>query len=440
MGSLPSYMLNYLISPLAREIEVAEFVVRFKSLNKEDQFMRTVAHYDPVFNFIYLPKPDKDIPIPRTILSYVHETVHNDLTAGSIIGYMLDSLAAVFAEIGFVLGWRHVYPGAGALGFFVNGDKVSNEEEYLKFLSAHKEEFTPLLADKHFQKCVHGLRLIEYRKNRILSNWKICQEGLATWFQINYEHIFPNGYLDAIRKFFPNSRQDEQNRMYEMIVAGIKALESAVREEDPAIPKHYVDGFLLFEELQQQLKDYRSTIDMAYIASHIPYFGCDLLDMSDTEFDSWANSTLLNPDLRLRAILNNSDLIRSYLKKESGIEQVLSALLGNRKIKAISEGAELYGEWERSHLLNSKVRLDCLGAEFQRPRGVSASDFDVDMRQMIRHYVDDALVAIDQEGRLSVTTKPEVVYAVAEKCNRYLRAVDTLYFVERLEHAAGLTI
>lgn len=425
-------------------------------------------HYDPSLNFIFIPlddfKTEEDF-----LIDIMHEIAHSKLS-DTLFGFTLDVLLDIQSQAEKVVRASLVnvfsegLPGDPRerlrefmIPFSVEPykDNFDYSLEKLRFQFTegmaveNKQQLVDALLNSNTRDRVNALRKIDKRRKKIINCWKTCQEGFALWVQIwEDKKKEKGGYPQLIDRFLPSYTPNDKQRIRGKIHEKIVSFENSLLENSGKLPKSYINTIIAFKEIEKNV-GLEPITTIAMTLSHFPYQACDLLDISDEEFETWLNSPLLNSEHKIKVILENSNHIKKIYEqlvtknfKNKDVESYLKIVYGSHIRKPLDSKAVHFHNWALNYLQDSNLCINAFNGLIKIKRigtevveWLEEDDADTDMRysSIYPNLPNQLPPMVTSDGEIYYTSRYGTDVFM-ETFNDYWKVRSTMEFLDYLEN------
>jgi len=313
------------------------------------------THYDPTLHFIYLGPLTSSIDF---ILNIRHEMTHAAL-GESLLGMTIETLDAIGVWLAAVIGSelnpvtrRHLdaVPESTRALFFKETRDLAERRKARRAALFTKEtlsEIRALYTKESFAGPVRALKHVETRRRELLKSWRVCQEGIASFIELNDRD--GEEYERLIGHYFRGSTPEQRASLREAVEEEAKDRRRRLDDDDARMPLPYRQGYRICREIAERTGSVYAPLVAAELASHFPYHRCDLIAASDEAFARDLESIRLGADQRFRALATMPDLVLGAMRDAKGEREALEYLGGDEAEPLSAEAIDFEG-WEKRHL------------------------------------------------------------------------------------------
>lgn len=341
--------------------------------------------YDPVLDYIYLPDKYDAVSF---LTGFFHETQHSAL-GQSIYGMTLTSISAIEDLIALKLYSNFLYGGIvepNEQEFWSSTgserplyERIEKQWEAHKSFLSKKDRIARIAEQTEFVKLTKALKVIRSRLSRLTSLWRTCQEGYALYSELTVEDEYPKHYYNLAMAFPSQFEGKDISDVYERAIERISVIRNQIRSDDPNIPSYCRKGFNLFEKINNARDCYDDVWIAARLASHFPYYSCDILDMEGEEFDRICESSVLDTERRLEILSDSPEIIPKLPLETSTVQSALEFLMLGELREPVFPESIFFDIWDTTCNLNAEIFKEAFGqSPFEIPKE-SNQDFRFDL-------------------------------------------------------------
>lgn len=362
--------------------------------------------YDPLIHAVFVPEGTPDA---RFISSFLHELGHAAL-GSSLLALATEALSALESLAALVVvNFTAPILGEGLDESVLEQIDRTRDQRHaaraaaIKHYESHLPELAKLRSDKKFLEAAELLALLNRRRVALLRNWRLSQEGIATFIEIDaMEHDAETNFAAVVPKRVPES---EREQLFQQVLRRTRKLKERLENGDESIGSDYREGYELFRRVRSISDHPAAPLHIARIASHVAYWCCSIVDASDREFKNYIDSTLWGADRRLKALLARADWIMRAVSSADGTADVLGALIKGMNTTPLSEDAVFFARWERDFVWQApRIRefFGNLGDHFW-----IHEQYDTDQRRRVGGTTvgEEPPVVIHADGRIAAPSR-----------------------------------